>query len=87
MAPRQAPQATNEKWQFGRHFLVVNFYMSWAGMALVMLAIMVGRDNSVLGEIFNTLALTLFGTLSLIVGGKGWKDFAQMKWGGKENAA
>lgn len=85
---RRTPQeiCEDEKWHFGRSFLINNFYFCWAGIALLLVGILMGRESAVLGQAMDTLSLLLFGTLTLLVGGKGWKDFAQMKWGGKTNA-
>jgi len=70
-----------EKWTLGRNAMVGTLWAAWLCMFMLIYAIIKGRDASVMGDAFAALSFIIFSTLGVMVGGKGWKDFASMKFG------
>ena len=73
-------QPNKEHWRLGRNAMVGSLIVAhiW-GTALVIAALM-GRESSILSDMFDTIGFMIFTTLAVLVGGKAWKEFAPIKW-------
>ena len=48
---------------------------------LLIVAVFLGKDSAIIGEMFEAVGWMIFTTLGILVGGKGWKDFAALRFG------
>lgn len=75
----------SSSWRLGRVAMGWSLACAHAWGTLLVLAVYFGKDSAIIGEMFDAVGWMIFTTLGILVGGKGWKDFAAMRWhdGGK----
>ena len=69
-------------WSLGRKAMIGSLIIAHIWGTLLIVAVLQGRDTAVIGSIFDAVAFSIFTTLGILVGGKGWKEFAAMRYGG-----
>lgn len=71
----------NGAWMMGRVSMLSSLFIAhiW-GTALVWAAAFGDKDSSIISDMFASIGFMIFTTLGILVGGKGWKDFASMKY-------
>ena len=56
------------------------------GTALV-IAVLMGRDANVIGDMFAGICALMVTTLAVLVGGKGWKEYSSARIAGRSEPA
>lgn len=69
------------KWLLGRKAMVGSLIVAHAWGTLLIISVLLGKTTSIIGDMFSTVGFMIFSTLGVLVGGKGWKDFAKTRWG------
>ena len=70
----------NESWTLGRWAMIGSLIVAHIWGTLLVLAVLRGSETSVIGDMFASVGFMIFSTLGILVGGKGWKEFAAMRW-------
>lgn len=73
----------NYSWKLGRNAMIATLAAGFAWGSLLILAVFIGREANVIGDMFAGIAAMIVTTLAVLVGGKGWKEFSNMRFGGK----
>lgn len=71
----------DNSWQLGRVAMLSSLGISHAWGTLLVWAACFGTPSSVIADMFSSVGFMIFSVLAILVGGKGWKDFANMKYG------
>ena len=72
-----------QSWMLGRRALVWSLVAAHLWGTVLIIAVLRGREGSVVGTMFDAVCFLIFSTLAVLVGGKAWKEFAPLKWGGR----
>lgn len=68
-------------WQLGRRAMIGTLILGAAWGSIMVLAVLFGREASVIGDMFAGVVAMMVTTLGVLVGGKGWKEFSRIKNG------
>lgn len=68
-------------WPLGTRAMIGSLLMAHIWGSLLILAVFMGKEGPVIGQMFEGVGFMIFTTLGVLVGGKAWKDFAPLKWG------
>jgi hypothetical protein len=68
-------------WTLGTRAMIGSLVMAHIWGSLLILAVYMGKEGLVIGQMFEGVGFMIFTTLGVLVGGKAWKEFAPMKWG------
>lgn len=81
-----AGQLWHGQWAVRNLALVValGFALGW-GTTLV-IAVYRGRESLIISGMFESVGMMIFSTLAVLVGGKAWRDFMPIKFGGTGGA-
>lgn len=71
----------DDTWIFGRRILLCNFWLSWVGIFLLLVASVLGKNDSNASSMFGALALNLSATVTVVVGGKATEHLVNTRWG------
>ena len=71
-------------WILGRRALIYSLVIAHLWGTLLVVAVLRGSQNSIIGDMFATVGFMIFSTLGVLVGGKAWKDFAPYVRGEKK---
>jgi len=72
-----------KKWILGRAAMVGTLILGGVWGSIMVLAVLFGREASVIGDMFAGVVALMVTTLGVLVGGKGWKDYTQYRQGMK----
>lgn len=67
---------SSEPWTLGRRAMIGSLIVAHIWGTLLVMAVMGGKTDSVIGDMFSTVGFMIFSVLGVLVGGKAWKDFA-----------
>lgn len=59
--------------------MVVSLVIAHIWGSILMWAVFEGRESTVIGNMFDTVAFMIFSTLLVLLGDKAWKDFLPLK--------
>lgn len=62
-------------WRIGRMAMIGSLVMAHIWGTMLVVAVMKGKDISIIGDMFATVGFMIFSTLGVLVGGKAWKDY------------
>ncbi len=68
-------------WVMGRVAMLSSLMVAHLWGSFIVWAACFGSGASVLSDMFSSVGFMIFSILAILVGGKGWKDFANMKYG------
>lgn len=68
-------QSVDGPWRIGRFAMIGSLVMAHIWGTMLIVAVMKGREMSVIGDMFATVGFMIFSTLGVLVGGKAWKDY------------
>lgn len=66
----------SKPWNLGRTAMVGSLVVAHIWGSLLIVAVLRGTANSVIGDMFSSIGFMIFSILGVMVGGKAWKDFA-----------
>lgn len=68
-----------QSWHLGRRAMVGTLILGAAWGTGLVLAVLMGRDANVIGDMFAGICAMMVTTLAVLVGGKGWKEFSNAR--------
>lgn len=74
-------QNNRDTWLLGRRAMGWSLACAHVWGTLLIVAVFSGKDSAIIGEMFEAVGWMIFTTLGILVGGKGWKDFAALRFG------
>jgi hypothetical protein len=72
-----------KKWILGRSAMIGTLVLGGVWGSIMVLAVLFGREASVIGDMFAGVVAMIVTTLGVLVGGKGWKDYTEYRNGRK----
>jgi len=73
-----AMKPDDRPWILGRQAMIGSLVVAHIWGTLLVIAVLRGSPNSVIGDMFSTVGFMIFSVLGVLVGGKAWKDFAPL---------
>lgn len=68
-------------WKFGQQAMMVSLVFNHVWGTMLIFAVMNGKDSLVVANMFEAVGFSIGWILMVLVAGKGWKEFAPLKWG------
>lgn len=75
----KAKHRNAESWTLGRRAMVGTLVLGAVQGSVLVIAVLMGRDANVIGDMFAGVCALMVTTLAVLVGGKGWKEYSNAR--------